>query len=338
MPIPKTPREAAVPSPSSHSPPKIPATTTSQLGIWSDLPRRLTVLLVGIPLVGFILSRPLTAWLFFQGVHLFASWEWISLVPQKEDGDNAKKEASQNQKSIASYLFPLISCTIANVGQRNADDNDQNSQETFVAALVVAACIFSLLESNNSSLSNHLIKGLLFLTIPMRSWNYLSQSFAATTYILSVVWNCDTGCLLAGRLSKTFLGESNRIKSPHWLSQISPSKSVEGMLGGLLFGCLTSAAWPMLWKGLLMFLEFTATDHGGIIGAETLDIMERSVLGLFLSALGIIGDLWESSTKRQGGVKDSGKLLPGHGGILDRFDSSLLPALFYSYYYYKRYV
>lgn len=323
-------------------------------GLWSDLPRRATVLLIGIPTVGLILSRPLTAWLFFQGVHLLSAWEWLVLVPpsppttistdsnsshKKDDGDNDNntKEsptptpAVKSKLSLAMYLFPLISCGLANLPD----------ERSLILGLAVAACFFCLSESQQAHVCNHLIKGLVFLTLPMRAWNRSSQDFAVTSYLLSVVWNCDTGALVVGRLSKSLLG-SHRIPPPQWLQRISPAKSIEGILGGLLFGGLTSAFWPFLWKDLAWFLE---TIHTTAMSGDSTDddiptiaignqtVSKRLALGLFLSLLGIVGDLWESTTKRQGGVKDSGKLLPGHGGILDRFDSSLLPVLFYNYWY-----
>ena len=324
--------------------------SSGSAGVWSDLPRRATVLLVGIPTVGVILSWPLTSWLFFQGVHLLSAWEWLVLVPpssssasnnhttttnsdshKKDDGDPSSSqqqttEASKSKRSLAMYIFPVISCALANVSEDGL----------LVGGLVAAACLVSLAESRRAAVCNHLIKGLLFLTLPMRAWNRSCQDFAVTSYLLSVVWNCDTGALVVGRLSKS-LFLARHIPPPDWLQRISPAKSVEGILGGLLFGGLTSAAWPFLWKGLVVFLQGIHSDDTDAMtdsiatGDQT--ARERLVLGLMLSVLGIVGDLWESSTKRQGGVKDSGKLLPGHGGILDRFDSSLLPVLFYNYIY-----
>ena len=58
-------------------------------------------------------------------------------------------------------------------------------------------------------------------------------------------------------------------------------------------------------------------------------VLRRAVMGLMISLCAIGGDLVESAVKRNAGVKDSGKLLPGHGGVLDRFDSSFLAVVVY---------
>ena len=87
---------------------------------------------------------------------------------------------------------------------------------------------------------------------------------------------------------------------------ISPGKSIEGSLGGLLFGTLTASLFWVL----------------------MLDMRPAVALGLVLVlvVVSIFGDLGGSALKRAVGVKDSGKMLPGHGGILDRIDA-LLPAI-----------
>jgi CDP-diglyceride synthetase len=295
-------------------------------GLWSDLPRRATVLLIGIPLAGLILSRPLATWLALQVLHLGAAWEWLGMVPFSE---KIKKDEDSpgwdGNKSPVMYLFPFLSVALSNL----------RAHDTFLSSVVAVACFYSLVESRNSQACNHIMKGLLFWTIPLYVWNPMSQDFGATTYLLSVAWNCDSGALIVGRLSKSIL-QDNRIPPPKWLKRISPAKSIEGIIGGILAGCLTSASWPFLWGKLLFFLETIGSDSSQVLMATAgLSMRERSIVGLILSLLAIIGDLWESSTKRQGGVKDSGKLLPGHGGLLDRFDSALLPGLFYSYFYFQ---
>jgi len=94
------------------------------------------------------------------------------------------------------------------------------------------------------------------------------------------------------------------------LPKISPSKTWEGTIGGTLGGILMGLLMAH-WSGLTLF--------------------EGVFLGLVVSVFGQLGDLLESAIKRYAGVKDSGVLLPGHGGILDRFDSALfaLPIAYY---------
>lgn len=125
-----------------------------------------------------------------------------------------------------------------------------------------------------------------------------------TLFLVLVTWANDTAAYFIG------------IKfGRHKLSpRISPNKSVEGLLGGL-FGGLAGAAIVGLFfqKPLLLMI----------------------ILGTLVVVIGQFGDLIESIIKRNAGVKDSGSFLPGHGGVLDRFDSLLLsaPVVYYSVTY-----
>jgi CDP-diglyceride synthetase len=94
---------------------------------------------------------------------------------------------------------------------------------------------------------------------------------------------------------------------------VSPKKTREGAYGSML----AAACWTMLAAWLL---GLTQSFVESLLAALT---------GTALGALSILGDLWESQLKRQAGVKDSSRLLPGHGGVLDRIDAQLavLPAV-----------
>jgi phosphatidate cytidylyltransferase len=152
--------------------------------------------------------------------------------------------------------------------------------------------------------------------------------------LLLTVWNCDTGALLAGRL----LGKYSP-RQPAWLHSISPNKSVIGLLGGIVGGVGTYCYLGYFWKFMERYHLVGSSNTnqiGRLLGFGTVyrDVpwKERLAVGFILALAAIIGDLWESSLKRRYAVKDTGAWLPGHGGILDRFDSSLLAVGIYNYY------
>lgn len=118
---------------------------------------------------------------------------------------------------------------------------------------------------------------------------------------LGAAWLSDTGAYFAGRVfGRTPLHR-----------ELSPKKTVEGFVGGLVTSVL----------GLLLLAWLTVPALGWL---------EVIVVGTFVSALGVVGDLVESLVKRASGVKDAGTIMPGHGGLLDRIDSVLFtaPALY----------
>ncbi|XIF19691.1 MAG: phosphatidate cytidylyltransferase [Acetilactobacillus jinshanensis] len=120
-------------------------------------------------------------------------------------------------------------------------------------------------------------------------------------YALFIVWSTDTGAYLIGK------GFGRHRLAPH----ISPHKTWEGSFGGSILAMIIGTIW-------LYYFPIHA------YGFSTMFIIT-----IFLSIVSQFGDLVESAIKRHYGVKDSGKILPGHGGILDRFDSLLfvLPVL-----------
>ena len=90
--------------------------------------------------------------------------------------------------------------------------------------------------------------------------------------------------------------------------RVSPNKTIEGAIGGSLAAILATLSF--------MLVDSTVALPYGIY--------KMMVFAIFCSVAGQFGDLLESSIKRHFGVKDSGKFIPGHGGVLDRFDSMLL--------------
>jgi phosphatidate cytidylyltransferase len=146
-------------------------------------------------------------------------------------------------------------------------------------------------------------------------------------YLLFIVWMSDTGALILGRLMRKKTGattESMEIQQ-QWLFQsflksISPGKTMPGLAGAMITGPVSAILYPIDMSGSnISILSFTS------------HLSQKVVLGLVLSIVGIIGDLAESSVKRMSGKKDSGGLLPGHGGVVDRFDSLFTAGTVYYY-------
>jgi phosphatidate cytidylyltransferase len=119
--------------------------------------------------------------------------------------------------------------------------------------------------------------------------------------LMSVAWISDTAAYFAGR----------RFGRHKLAPSISPGKTWEGVLGAVLAVSLYAAIWSLVWQA--HFPHALKSMRFGTFGM---------LLFLWLlTAIGIYGDLFESALKRQAGVKDSGALLPGHGGVLDRIDA-----------------
>ena len=130
-------------------------------------------------------------------------------------------------------------------------------------------------------------------------WVRLEQGAAMTIALLVVVWSADTFAYLAGR----------RFGKRKLAPSISPGKTIEGLAGGLVGAGLVA-----------LLAAIYALD---LSPAQTLIWLLASLVAALFS---VVGDLFESRLKRRAGVKDSGGLLPGHGGVLDRIDGLLAAA------------
>lgn len=149
---------------------------------------------------------------------------------------------------------------------------------------------------------------------------YIIAAFAAIVYIHDFINNGVYVYLLAficAWVTDSFAYFSGRLFGKHKLiPAVSPKKTVEGAIGGIVF-CVIG----MVVFGFVIERFFSPN---GIIHANYLVL---AISGVFISVVSQIGDLIMSLVKRQYGIKDYGKLFPGHGGILDRFDSVLAVSL-----------
>ncbi|NRD21063.1 phosphatidate cytidylyltransferase [Winogradskyella eckloniae] len=142
----------------------------------------------------------------------------------------------------------------------------------------------------------YLTSGFLFMLLISNFNSQFTPLLLLGSFIL--VWINDSAAYIVG---KNF-GRQKLFPS------ISPKKTVEGFLGGLFFACISS----------YFIANYT----------DTLNFNSWLILAIIVSVLGTIGDLIESKFKRQADVKDSGVIMPGHGGLLDRLDSIIFAAPF----------
>ncbi|MGN7386783.1 phosphatidate cytidylyltransferase [Sporosarcina sp. SAFN-015] len=164
-------------------------------------------------------------------------------------------------------------------------------------ALILILLIYTVISKNKFTFDHAAFTAFSALYVGIGFYYLIETRFYGFEYVfyaLLVIWTTDSGAYFVGR----------KIGKRKLWPEISPNKTVEGFLGGIvfavLFACVIQIFYPI------------APSYGMLI-----------IVTIIASIVGQLGDLVESALKRHFGVKDSGNLLPGHGGILDRFDSLL---------------
>ncbi len=142
----------------------------------------------------------------------------------------------------------------------------------------------------------YIIGGVVFtILLPSYKGEYTSLLVAS---VFALIWINDTFAFIVGK----------SIGKHKLLERISPKKTIEGFVGGLVFCCIAS----------VIFSAFT----------ELFSLQLWLTVAVVTSVFGTLGDLIQSQLKRQAGVKDSGRIMPGHGGLFDRLDSIVFAAPF----------
>ncbi|MFN9520222.1 MAG: phosphatidate cytidylyltransferase [Bacteroidota bacterium] len=178
-----------------------------------------------------------------------------------------------------------------------------------IIPVFLAMFIIKLFEKTHNEFSTlaFQVLGIVYITLPLVMLtklgylNSLSYSPALTLGFILLLWTCDTGAYLAGRnFGKHKLFE-----------RVSPKKTWEGSIGALILVLIVSFALSKVW--------------------DDLSTMHWIVSGIIILVVSTFGDLFESLLKRNLHIKDSGSILPGHGGVLDRFDGLFIavPAWFF---------
>lgn len=213
-------------------------------------------------------------------------------------------------------IIPLILATIGYVLFNLNNTIKTNEILLLIAALLVSIrSLLFLFEKKDRFLDTQakyvfligylIIPIIIFTKIPFINNQYVPEIIIS---ILVIIWANDTFAYLVGiTMGKNKLFE-----------RISPKKTIEGFVGGVIFAVVA---------GILLAQFYLHQDT-----------IKWIIIAMIVSAFGTLGDLIESKFKRIAGVKDSGHIMPGHGGFLDRLDSIIFVApfvyLFYQIIYY----
>jgi phosphatidate cytidylyltransferase len=270
-------------------------------GAASNLAIRLATAAIGVPAVLALLyaAPPWAFYLVVVGTTILGTLELLAMSHPHDDVSRWAGVALSIAASVVVYLRR----------------EDPHALLAVLAALPLVALLLTLarlgaietaaLRAFAMAAGPPLVAVPLALLAALRSSNG-GHGAGAVLLAIGLAWFADTGAYFAGR----FAGRHKLYEA------VSPKKTVEGAIGGLL----ASVVWALL--GAFLFVR------------GSLPASHAVVLGLVAGALGQAGDLGESLLKRSTGVKDSGNIVPGHGGILDRVDALLMTSV--AVYFYAR--
>ena len=242
--------------------------------------------------------KPVAMVFLFSLVTGMTVWEFAGLVNKREN-----VQINQFISSVAGVLLFLAMAVHA----RGLDTLNLAFMPWL--ATIIYLLVSELYLKAKDPISNwaYTMMAQLYIALPFSLLNVLAFQFTNCDLpwllplsVFIFLWVNDSGAYCCGSL----LGRHKLFP------RVSPGKSWEGSIGGAVF--VLAAAW---------FISFYTQSHGIVTNLTALQWMG---MGLVVVVFGTWGDLIESLFKRTLGIKDSGNVLPGHGGMLDRFDSSLL--------------
>jgi len=258
----------------------------------NELTKRILVALVGIPIILVLIFQG--GWYFFLLIFV------ISLVGQLEfyEMQRAKKYQPQRINGVVAGILLLL-------GIQTGEWHGIGMGLVVILMLILAFEMFRHHENVSINIGITLVGILyipLFLGTLIYTKSYVDEKFVSVEYagfkyimmILITIWICDTFAYTFGIL----FGKHKLYE------RVSPNKTIEGAAAGLLGAVLT----------IIVVKAFNILP---------MDWVSAIILGSTVGIFGQMGDLVESWFKRDAGIKDSSTILPGHGGILDRFDSLL---------------
>jgi phosphatidate cytidylyltransferase len=257
----------------------------------SNLVLRFATAVVGVPVILALIyvAPPWAFYVFILTVALVGSHELFTMTHPGDRTSQAIGVLVSAAASLAVYFF----------------HDDTRVLVTLLVAVPLFGPLFTLVRLGKVETAAlracAMGFGPLFVMVPLTLLGTMRATFGAAgsglvVLSLGLAWFADTGAYFAGR----FLGRHKLYEA------VSPKKTVEGAVGGLV----ASVVWALL--GVLWFAR------------GSLPVAHAIPLALVAGVLGQAGDLAESLLKRSTGVKDSGAIVPGHGGVLDRVDAVIV--------------
>jgi phosphatidate cytidylyltransferase len=263
--------------------------------------RVITALVFGIVMIGGILISPWTLAVLLFVISFFGLKEFYKLFNKEEYLPQAALGILIAQLLFAILVFATMQMFTS-------------YKSLFISIPLISILFITELYRNKLKPFQNIaitLAGMIYITLPMMLLFYIGNGFEINgTYeyhsslilgFFILVWSSDTGAYFIGsKFGKHKLFERH-----------SPKKSWEGFFGGIFFSLLAA----------LIISRFY----------DELNTIEWMIVAVIIAVCGTLGDLIESMLKRSVNVKDSGQLLPGHGGILDRFDAMFIaiPFIFY---------
>jgi phosphatidate cytidylyltransferase len=233
-----------------------------------------------------------------SSVVLFASYEYLKFSLKNSNHDVVRV--------VISGIIPAIIVVYGILLYRSSFMSFQRPELIFAVGVISLSSIVIMTVSDVKGAKEIIVNSvfsLVYVGFNLAFFYHIYLRFGSSMALLALtsVWLFDTGAYFSGkRFGKIRISPS-----------YSPKKSLEGVIGGYITTILFIIAFIYI-SGLL-----------GLYNGPELGLFQIAILAMVVSIFGTIGDIVESSFKRYHGVKDSGNLLPGHGGMLDRIDGVL---------------
>lgn len=215
-------------------------------------------------------------------------------------GYNEYMKMSNLLQNKAAYIIGLIPLVLLVIPWTEFNlQVDLFSFRTIWLGLFLLMALTVILKNKfNVDQAAYVFLGVLYIAFGfhfMIETRLLANGLFWTMLVFVCIWASDAGAYFVG---------SKIGKTPLWPA-ISPNKSIEGAVGGVIISVIAAVIFS-LWK------------------PELISVVQAILLGIMIAIVGQFGDLIQSAYKRVKGIKDTGTLLPGHGGVLDRVDSWLI--------------